>query len=142
MIKTLLNHKVTGIYVLLAGFLARYALDGPRTVGIHDFIIDYVVIGFAAIIASAAANALFGHWQQKIRASNNGRPTTAGLATLRIRAYIVALIAASLTLGLVAVQRGDYIDWPFRVVLFLVSVLASLVTDSFDRANSEVARKI
>ncbi|OWK23990.1 hypothetical protein AJ87_26860 [Rhizobium yanglingense] len=136
MINTLQKHKLTGIYVLCAGFLARYALGGPRAVGFHDYLIDFAVVGFAAIVAGAATSILFEYWREGAEEGNNSRLTAAIKRKLGKRWYITALVAAVVVMSLIALYRGDYLPWPFRLVLFLVSVPCSIVTDSFHRASS------
>ncbi|WP_028741070.1 hypothetical protein [Rhizobium leguminosarum] len=136
MLNLIWDHKLTGIYVLCAGFLARYALDAPRTVGFDEYLIDFVVVVFSAIITAAASQILFMYWREAAEKDNNKRLTAAGKQKLKARCYGIALFAAIFVLILIGLYRGEYLSWSFRFVLFLVSVLSSIVTDGFHRASS------
>ena len=129
---------ITGVYVLAFGWLARYALDAPRTVGLDAFLIDLFVISAAAIIALLSVRALVQRWVADAPKGQNGQLLADSKRQVRGKLFKFGAWAAFATVVIVGVDHiGSLEDLTvYHVMLFLASFPSSTVVESVKEALS------
>lgn len=132
--KTLREHKLTGIYILLSGPLAGILLGGPRTVGFAPVLANIAIAAFSVIIATAIMYMFFVSWRNSAPEGGNKVLTNEGKRFIQWRCYLSAALGVAVALALIAIQRTGMIAMPHEVALFLVTAAAAVVPISFDKA--------
>ena len=137
-IMAILKLGTTGVYILAFGWLARFALDAPRTVGLNPFLIDLFFIAAAAIIALLIVQALVQKWVANAPKGQNRQLLAEGKRQVREKLFKLGAWAAFATVVVVGIDHIAYLEdlTVFHVMLVLASLPSSLVAESIKEAFS------